>query len=381
MTNINFIDLNAQRARLGSKIDTAVMQVINSGQFILGPEVNELERRLAAYTGVKHAITCASGTDALYMVLLAKNVGPGDAVFVPTYTFAATAEVVALAGATPVFVDVLESSFNMDPKSLDEAIEMVKADGTLTPKAIIPVDLFGQPADYEAIGEVANRHELWVMVDAAQSFGATLKGEHTTAMFEAATTSFFPAKPLGCYGDGGAIFTNSDELADLLLSVRVHGQGDDKYNNIRLGINGRLDTVQAAILLEKLNIFDDELDARQKVADKYNAGFADMAVVPQLDEHKTSSWAQYTLRVENRNELVEALKAESIPTAIYYPIPLHKQTAYKHYPVAPNGAPVSEMLAAEVLSLPMHPYLDEVTQDHIIEKVRACLERVGTKAA
>ena len=381
MSNINFIDLNAQRVHIGDKIDTAVMKVINSGNFILGPEVAEVERRLEAYTGAKHAITCASGTDALVMVLLAKGIGPGDAVFVPTFTFVATAEVVALTGATPVFVDVKEGNFNIDPASVNDAIKMVKAEGKLTPKAIIPVDLFGQAADHDALGAVAEKHGVWVLVDAAQSFGCHVNGKHTTAMFEAATTSFFPAKPLGCYGDGGAIFTNSDDLAERLLSVRVHGQGTDKYDNIRLGINGRFDTVQAAILLEKLNIFDEELVKRQAISERYGAAFKGLVMVPELDSGKNSSWAQYTLRVNNRDDLVAALKEEAIPSAIYYPIPLHQQTAYKHYPCAPKGAPVSEMLAKDVISLPMHPYLDEATQDFIIEKVLACVAKVGAQKA
>lgn len=381
MKNIQFIDLDAQRRLLGDKIDHAVMNVINSGAYILGPAVTELEKQLCDFTGAKHTITCASGTDSLFMVLLAKNVGVGDAVFVPTFTFAATAEVVALAGATPIFVDVLPSNFNMDPESLRAAVDMVVSEGKLTPKGIIPVDLFGQPADYDAIQEIADAHGLWVMADAAQSCGATVNGRHTTAICDAGSTSFFPAKPLGCYGDGGAIFTNDDDLANRLLSIRVHGKGKDKYDNVRLGINGRLDTVQAAVLIEKLALFRDELTARQRIADQYNTALADVATVPQLDANKTSSWAQYTLLVDDRDAIVEGLKAKGVPTAIYYPIPLHQQTAYKHFPTTPQGCPVSESLAEKVLSLPMHPYLDQETQDYIIAQVRDVIAQTRKQAA
>ena len=302
---------------------------------------------------------------------MALGVGPGDAVFVPTFTFAATAEVVALVGATPIFVDVEAGSFNMDVKSLQRAVDAVPAG--LTPKGIIPVDLFGQPADYDAIDKVAQAKNLWVLADAAQSFGATLGNRRTGSMGRIAGTSFFPAKPLGCYGDGGAIFTDDDGLNDIMKSLRVHGQGSDKYDNVRIGMNGRLDTIQAAILLEKLAIFEDEIAARQRVGKRYNDLLRGTVTVPEVGDNFTSVWAQYTLRLPNRDKVAAALKADGIPTAIYYPRPLHQQTAYRDFPVAPGGCPTSEKLAGEVLSLPMHPYLDTTTQDRIVAAVKSAV--------
>jgi dTDP-4-amino-4,6-dideoxygalactose transaminase len=371
---IPFIDLGAQRARLGAALDQAILHVVNHGAYILGPEVAQLEAELGAFCGAKHVISCANGTDALAMVLMAKGVKSGDAVFCPSFTFAATAEVVAWFGAMPVFVDVLADSFNMDPASLALAVDTARKLG-LRPTAVIPVDLFGQPADYDAIEPICAREGLWLLSDAAQSFGATYRGRKVGTIGEATATSFFPAKPLGCYGDGGAIFTDSDALANVLRSIRVHGQGVDKYENERIGLNGRMDTIQAAVLIEKLNIFADEIEAREHVARRYNDLLRDIAIVPELETGNSSVWAQYTLRVPgfDRPAFQAALKSRGIPTAIYYPKPLHRQTAYQHYPTAGNGLPVSERLAGEVISLPMHPYLSEELQDRIVEAVRSAL--------
>jgi dTDP-4-amino-4,6-dideoxygalactose transaminase len=368
--SIPFIDLAAQRKAIGPAVEEAILKVVRHGGYIMGPEVALLEQELSAFCGAKEVISCANGTDALAMVLMAKGVKPGDAVFCPSFTFAATGEVVAWLGATPVFIDVLPDTFNMDVNSLRSGIKTARDKG-LNPVGVIPVDLFGQPADYDALLPVAEENNLWVMCDAAQSFGAEYKGRKLGTIGDVSTTSFFPAKPLGCYGDGGAIFTDDAELASVLRSIRVHGQGEDKYDNVRVGINGRLDTIQAAVLLEKLKIFPAEIAARQKVADRYNEGLNDIAVVPQLMNGVTSVWAQYTLRFPkgNRDAIAAKLKALGIPTAIYYPKPMHVQAPYKDYPLAGNGLPVSDQLAKEVLSLPMHAYLDKQTQDKIISAV------------
>jgi dTDP-4-amino-4,6-dideoxygalactose transaminase len=371
---IPFIDLGAQRHRLGRKIDEAVARVIDSTAFIMGPEVGRLESDLAAFCGAKHVVSCASGTDALALVLMAKEVKPGDAILCPSFTFAATAEVVAWLGATPVFVDVHENTFNIDPASLEAALKTARGKG-LNPVGVIAVDLFGQPADYDSIVPICQREGLWLLDDAAQGWGGTYKGRRIGTFGVATATSFFPAKPLGCYGDGGAIFTDDAELDSVLRSLRVHGQGADKYDNVRIGMTGRLDTIQAAVLIEKLKIFEDEIAARNEVARRYNEGLAKVATVPFVLEDCVSTWAQYTIRVapERRDALAATLKAQGIPTAIYYPRPLHQQTAYKAFPVGGNGLPVSDRIAREVISLPMHPYLDEATQDRIIGAVRAAL--------
>lgn len=363
-----FIDLKAQRRRLGPQIEAALARVLEHGAFIMGPEVRELEAQLAAYAGVKHCISCASGTDALMMVLMAKGIGPGDAVFCPSFTFAATAEVIALLGASPIFVDVREDDFNIDPQSLAAAIPVAEAAG-LTPRGIIAVDLFGQPADYRSLQPLADAHGLWILADAAQSFGASYDNRRVGALGDFATTSFFPAKPLGCYGDGGAIFTNDDDFRDVLHSIRVHGQGRDKYENIRLGITGRLDTMQAAVLLQKMTIFDDEIAARNAVADRYAAGLPKSIAAPAVLAGRTSVWAQYTVLLDNRDAVQQALQADGIPTMIYYMRPLHTQPPYAAFPQAPGGLPVTDRLAQRVLSLPMHPYLDAPTQERILEAV------------
>jgi dTDP-4-amino-4,6-dideoxygalactose transaminase len=368
---IAFIDLQAQRRRLGAPLEAAIKAAVEGGQWILGPQVAQFEQDIAAWAGVKHAIACANGTDALLLILRAWGIGPGDAVFVPAFTFAASAEVVALAGAAPVFVDVLPDTFNMDPASLETAIALVKRDGKLTPKAVMPVDLFGQPADYRALAPIAKREGLKLLCDTAQGFGGLLDGTRAGAIGDAAATSFFPAKPLGCYGDGGACFTNDDALKDLLLSLRMHGQGSDRYEHVHIGMNSRLDTIQAAILTEKLKIFEEEIEQRGRVAQRYNQAFAgsNRLKTPVVIDGAVSTWAQYTLQVADRATFQSALKAAGVPTAVYYPIPLSRQRAYAHYPSAPT--PVSEALSGQVVSLPMHPYLDEATQDRIIAAVLA----------
>jgi dTDP-4-amino-4,6-dideoxygalactose transaminase len=373
---IPFIDVAAQRRRLGKAIDEAIARVTGHCQFILGPEVRAFEDELARFCGARHVITCASGTDALMLALMAKGVGPGDAVFCPTFTFCATAEVAALVGATPIFVDVDPETFNIDAKGLAAALSTAKRLG-LEPKAVIPVDLFGLPADHDAVAAVAAANGLFVLDDAAQAFGATYKGRALGTLGDAAATSFFPAKPLGCYGDGGAVFTDDDALAEAVLSLRVHGQGGDKYDNVRIGLASRLDTIQAAVLSEKLKIFPDEIAARNRAARRYSEGLGDMVGVPKVPAGLTSVWAQYTIRVSGgrRDALAAGLKAEGIPTAIYYPIPLHRQRAYERYPVGDGGTAVSDRLAGEVLSLPMHAYLDAATQDRIIDAVRRVLAR------
>lgn len=373
MSNIPFIDLSAQRDRLGTAIVDAVTNVINHGKYIMGPEVGELEAALSDFCGAGHTVSCSSGTDALMLPLMVWGVGPGDAVFVPTFTFAATAEVVALLGATPVFVDVTRDTFNMDVESLKAAISEARS-RDLRPVAIIPVDLFGQPADYSAISTIAKEEDMRLLADAAQSFGAKFCDEKVGTIGDATATSFFPAKPLGCYGDGGAVFTDNDELAAGMRSLRVHGKGTHKYDNARIGLNARMDTVQAAVVLEKLKIFADEIVARKAVADRYNAALGDHLTVPVLDQRSTSAWAQYTVLAEDRDALATALKENGIPTAVYYPLPLHRQTAYRDYPAAPPGMTNSDYLSEHVISLPMHPYLEADVQDRITGAILSHLQ-------
>jgi dTDP-4-amino-4,6-dideoxygalactose transaminase len=376
LQSIPFNDDVSQRQRLGKAIDEAMARVLGHCQFINGPEVTQLEAELAAFSGAKHVVTCASGTDALLMVLMAKGLGRGDAVLCPSFTFCATGEVVALTGATPVFVDVDEVTFNIDAASLKRGIAAARKLG-LKPRAVIPVDLFGQAADHDAVAAVAEAEGLFVLDDAAQGFGASYKGRRLGTLGLATATSFFPAKPLGCFGDGGAIFTDDDELAATLKSIRVHGQGSDKYDNVRLGLTARLDTMQAAILIEKLKIFEDEIAARNKVADRYARALSNIVTVPRLAPGCTSVWAQYTIRLPkgtDRDAFAAALKAQGVPTAIYYPKSMHQQTAYRGFPVADGGLPVSERLSADVIALPMHAYLDEATQDRVIAAVRDAVQ-------
>jgi UDP-2-acetamido-2-deoxy-ribo-hexuluronate aminotransferase len=375
---IPFIDLKTQQERIRPQLDAAIARVLAHGQYILGPEVAELEKRLAKFCGARFTLSCANGTDALMLALMVRSIGPGDAVFVPSFTFVATAEVVLLVGATPVFVDVDEGTFLMSTGSLESAIDVAKKQG-LRPSAIIPVDLFGQPADYETIGHVAEAHELFMLADAAQSFGAVRDGKSVGTMAPMTATSFFPPKPLGCYGDGGAIFTDDEETLSVLQSLRVHGQGRDKYENVRVGINGRMDTLQAAILMEKLIIFEEEIVARQRIAARYADGLKDVARMQLIEDGVTSVWAQYTIRLSDRDHVAVQLRESGIPTAIYYPIPLHRQIPYQRYPTSPSGLPVSEKLAGEVLSLPMHPYLNETDQDMIINAVRSGVAAAGSR--
>jgi dTDP-4-amino-4,6-dideoxygalactose transaminase len=372
---LQFIDIAAQRRRLGKSVDEAVSRVLAHCQFINGPEVAQLEAQLAAFSGAKHVVTCASGTDALLMVLMAKGVGRGDAVLCPSFTFCATGEAVALIGATPVFVDVDEATFNIDANSLKRGIAAAIKAG-LKPRAVIPVDLFGQSADHDTIGSIAEAEGIFVLDDAAQAFGASYKGRRLGSFGLATATSFFPAKPLGCFGDGGAIFTDDAELADTLRSIRVHGQGSDKYDNVRLGLTGRLDTMQAAILIEKLKIFEDEIATRNKVAERYARGLGNVVTVPRLASGCTSVWAQYTIRLPkdcDRDGFAAALKAQGIPTAIYYSKSMHQQSAYRDFPVADGGLRASESLSCDVISLPMHAYLDEPAQERIIRAVRGAM--------
>ena len=373
---IPFIDLAAQRRRLGKSVDEAIARVLSHGQYIMGPEVLELERQLAQFCGARHAISCSSGTDAMQLVLMAKGIGPGDAVICPSFTFCATAEVVALLGATPVFAEIDAATFNLNAASVARAAATARK-LELKPKVVIPVDLFGLPAEHDAIAEVASAEGLFVLDDAAQGFGATFRDKPLGVFGLATATSFFPAKPLGCYGDGGALFTDDDVVADVIRSLRVHGQGTDKYDNVRIGMTGRLDTIQAAVLIEKLKIFPDEIAARARIARRYNERLGDVAIVPQLPNHSSSVWAQYTIRLApgRRDGLAAALKGEGIPTAIYYPKPLHRQGAYADFPVVDGGLAVSDRLADEVISLPMHAYLDETVQDRIVEAVRRALAR------
>ena len=378
---IPFIDLMAQRRRLGARIDQAVMGAVEAGQWIMGPQVAEFERRLAAFGQARHALACANGTDALVLTLMAWQIGPGDAVFCPSFTFTATAEAAALRGATPVFVDILDDTYNLDPAALERAVQAVAREGRLRPAVAIAVDLFGQPADYPAISEVCRRFGLKLIADSAQGFGCTLNGEHPIRWAHATTTSFFPAKPLGCYGDGGAVLTDDAALAERLDSVRVHGKAvasdaaaagfahEAKYLNLRVGLNSRLDTIQAAVLLEKLAIFEDDIARRNAAADRYAEGLTGAVRTPKVIAGGVSTWAQYTVEVDGRDAVVAALKARGVPTAVYYPVPLHRQAAYRDSP-APGGLSVTEAKAGRVLSLPISADLDPETQAYVIDAVR-----------
>jgi dTDP-4-amino-4,6-dideoxygalactose transaminase len=365
-----FVDLAAQQSRLQPELGAAMQRVLDHGRYIMGPEVDELEEALCRLTGAAHTVTCASGTDALFMALMALGVGPGDAVFVPSFTFAATAETVALLGATPVFVDI-GADYTIDAESLRAAVD---ADGSpLRPVGVIPVDLFGQPADYVQIREIAEARSLWVLADAAQSVGGSLGEQPVGSLAPLTTTSFFPAKPLGCYGDGGAIFTDDAATADVLRSIRVHGQGDDQYDNVRLGITGRLDTLQAAVLLVKLTVFADELQRRNEVAARYDELLRDVVEVPVVRPGARTAWAVYTVLTDERDRLQQGLADRGIPSAVYYPRGVHEQSAYQRYPRAPGGLALTERVARRVISLPMHPYLEPDHQAVIAEAVREIL--------
>lgn len=370
---MEFIDLKTQYAHLKDKIDKNIEKVLNDSHYIMGEEVKELEEKLAKYVGRKYCITCANGTDALTLAMRVLDVKQGDAVFVPTFTFYSSAEVISLEGATPIFVDVDERTFNMDAKKLEKAIEQVKSEGKLNLKAVVAVDLFGQTADFPEIIEIANKYGLKVVEDAAQGFGGSIKGKKACSFGDVSTTSFFPAKPLGCYGDGGAVFTDNDEIYQLLVSLRVHGKGSYKYENVRVGYNSRLDTIQAAILLPKLEAFEQyELDARNKFAKMYDDRLKEVVKTPLVPEGYVSSWAQYTLILESeeqRNTIQAKLKEMGIPTMVYYPIPLHKQIVYKDYNFNVEDLQVAEKLSKCVLSLPMHPYMSEEQIEQISKAI------------
>jgi UDP-2-acetamido-2-deoxy-ribo-hexuluronate aminotransferase len=380
---MQFIDLAAQQTRIRTNLEKRIRNVLDHGKYIMGPEIGELERQLADYVGVKHALACASGTDALLLALMALEIGPGDAVFTSPFTFIATAEVVSLLGATTVFVDIDPQTFNIDPDKLKETITAIRendqghpvcrqlqSDEVLIPKAVIPVDLFGLPADYDRINAIAEEYGLTVIEDAAQSFGGEYKGRKAGSLADIACTSFFPAKPLGCYGDGGMCFTNNDDYIEIMKSLRVHGKGGDKYDNIRIGINGRMDTLQAAILLEKFAIFPEEVRLRNKVANQYQKTLSSnkRLILPEVPDEFTSVWAQYSVLAEDldhRAHLQGCLKEEGIPTAVYYPKPLHLQTAFSGLGYHVGDFPISEDFASRIFSLPMHPYLSAVDQEKI----------------
>ena len=371
---MQFIDLKAQYNRLKADIDQRVLNVLNHGAYVFGPEIAEMEKKLAEIAGVKHCLSCASGTDALLIPLMAWGIKPGDAVFVPSFTFISTAEVVSLLGATPIFVEVEEHTFNIDVKHLEVMINRVLAEGKLTPKVIVPVDLFGLTADYSAIEKVAEKYNLLIMEDSAQGFGGKINGKVAGSFGQVSATSFYPAKPLGCYGDGGAIFTNDDELADVMKSIRVHGMSSDRYNNVRIGINGRMDTIQAAVILGKLEVFVDELDKRNDVASKYKAGITKNVKTPTVPEGYYSSWAQYSVLAESsemRTKLQDYLKSKNIPSVIYYPIPLHLQTAYAYLGGKRGDLPVTESIADRVFSLPMHPYMTDAEIGEVIDAINS----------
>lgn len=376
--NLNFIDLKRQQQEIKQELEQAVLRVMSHGNYILGPEVAELESNMAEYLGIKHVVTCANGTDALVLVLRAQNIGYQDVVFVPSFTFAASAEAVRLVGATPCFVDVDPKTYNIDTNSLLQAIDFIKKEHPeLKPKMVMPVDLFGRPCDYDLVNQIAQEHNLFVLSDSAQGFGAEYKAKKSACFADATTTSFFPAKPLGCYGDGGAIFTNDSELCHLLKSLRVHGKGADKYDNVRIGTNSRLDTMQAAVLLEKLKIFPKELEHRQTVAMLYNKYLNGLVQTPVIDSQYKSAWAQYTIVLpENiaREELMAHLQEQGVPSVVYYIKPLHLQTAYNDMPCVNNQLPVTEHLANRVLSLPMDGYLQPEMVEAICYKIKSFFE-------
>jgi UDP-2-acetamido-2-deoxy-ribo-hexuluronate aminotransferase len=375
---MEFIDLKRQYETIHPLIDQRIKTVLQHGKFIMGPEIKELEERLASYVGCKYCVSCSSGTDALLLALMAYGVSPGDAIFTTPFTFIATAEVICLLGATPVFVDIDSNTFNIDPQKLMGCIESIqkgifRASGNpknIEPKGIITVDLFGLPAEYDQINQIAKQNKLFVLEDSAQSFGSIYKGKVAGNLTDIAATSFFPAKPLGCYGDGGAIFTNDEVLAKRVHSIREHGKGTHKYDNIRIGINGRLDTLQAAILLSKLEIFDSELNKRQEVARYYSEALTDIVKVPYVPDGLKSAWAQYSVLSDKRDQYINRLKESGIPTAIYYPKPLHMQTAFSHLGHRQGDFPISEFISERIFSLPMHPYLEQDAQIKIANALR-----------
>lgn len=370
---IPFIDIAAQRACIKDDLDARIAKVIAEGRYILGPEVTELEERLQAFGRAPHAVACANGTDALVLPLMAWGLKPGDAVFVPSFTFASTAEVVPWLGASPIFVDIDPDTYCMDPASLERAIEQVLQEGKLNPVAVIAVDLFGQPADYRKISAIARRHGLKLIADSAQGFGCTLDGEHPIHWADVTTISFYPAKPLGCYGDGGAILIKDEVTLAAIKSLHVHGEGKDRYEYARIGMNSRLDTIQAAILLAKMEVFEDEIEKRNEAAGRYADGLGQIIKPHTVIEGGRSVWAQYTIEVDNRDAFRKALAEEGVPTAVYYPRPLHMQPPYARYPQAPGGLPATEAAAERVVSLPMDGYLGGERQQTVVNAVRKAL--------
>lgn len=371
--SLPFVDLKSQYARLKADIDQRIHAVLDHGSYVLGPEVGELEKKLAAFAGCADVVSCASGTDALLMALMLEGIGPGDAVFLPSFTFTATAEVVLLLGATPVFVDVDPRTFNIDLAHLADLIVATGRLGKARPRVIMPVDLFGLPVDYTALNALADQHGLTVIADAAQSFGGSFGNKKVGNLAAITATSFYPAKPLGCYGDGGAIFVQDAKKGEVLRSIRVHGQGAQRYDVVRIGVNGRLDTLQAAILLAKLEVFDDELRARERLASRYDAHLPKSITTPQRVTGAQSAWAQYSILCNKRDELQSKLKAAGVPTAIYYPLPMHLQPAYLAHGKGKGSLPVSERLATQILALPMHPYLSDADFEKVCSSIAAAL--------
>ena len=373
--SIKFIDLNSQQLRLKDEINSGIQSVLKHGQYILGPEVRKFEKNLAKFGKSKYALGCANGTDAIVLPLLAWEIGPGDAVFCPSFTYCATAEAIANTGATPVFIDVHRRTYNIDPESLERAINEVKKNRQLVPRAIIAVDLFGQSANYPILSAIAKSYDLKLIADSAQGFGTTLKGKHPLHWADITTTSFFPAKPLGCYGDGGAILTNDENLAIRIESLRFHGKGVEKYDNTHIGLNSRLDTLQAAILLPKLKIFSEEINVRNFIANRYIDGLKDhVSCLPKIMNGVISTWAQFTIEVTDPELFARRLKEKGIPTARYYPKPVHQQSAYSHFPIEGKKLLNTEDCSNHTISLPMHPYLDNRTQDIIIEIVQKAVK-------
>lgn len=370
---MDFIDLKSQQKRLQPGLDAAIAKVLAHGQYVLGPEVTELETQLANYVGTRFAMGCANGTDALILAMKAFEIGPGDAVLCPSFTYSATAEAIALIGATPVFVDIDPRTYNMCAESFERTLKDTIAKSVSHPRAVITVDLFGQSADYRALAPIARKYDVKIIADAAQAFGTQLDGQAPSHWADIMTTSFFPAKPLGCYGDGGAIMTNDSTLADMMDSLHNHGKGTDKYDNVRIGLNSRLDSIQAAVLLEKLKIFNDEIEARNVIAQRYIRRLDDRITTPFVPENTLSTWAQFTIEVDQPDNLALALREQDIPTARYYPRPTHMQTAYIHYPLDPAGLKNTEACMTRVISLPMHAYLELQTQDRIIRTIEATL--------
>ena len=373
---MQFIDLKQQQSKIREDVEIRIKQVLDHGKYILGPEVKELEAQLADFVGVKHAIGVSNGTDALLIALMALGVNPGDKIITSPFTFFATAEVIRNIGAIPVFVDIDKDNYNIDPTKLEELLESNEPGEFV---GVIPVDIFGQLADYNAIGKIAKKHDLWMLEDAAQSFGASQNGKMSCSFGDIATTSFFPAKPLGCYGDGGMVFTNCDKLAENIISIRVHGKGTDKYDNVRIGMNGRLDTIQAAVLLSKMEIFSEEIKTRQEVARRYNEQLQDVMKIPFVEENNISAWAQYCIQHPKRTEIIAHLKGKNIPTAIYYPTPMHLLTALKDLGFKKGDFPVAESVCDQIFSLPMHPYLEAEVQVQICREIVSSMELVGRK--